>query len=612
MRAAPNLQNCVGRLVLFFTLLFASNTFAFGASISVPLQLGEGFLQQQMIKQIFDDPGQTFTAWDDGSGCNQLVLSRPVVHTLTSGITLRMAGEGRAGTPVGELCLPLIPWNGFIDVLLRPVADDQSIRLEVIDSSIKDADGKENTAGAVWNWTKQYAHPKLAGVRISFTKLLNDLKRVAPMLFADSQHARQILSSLTVSDVSTDQQSVRVHLAMEVPDIQSYAVTQHEPALSTAELVQLEQNLKHWDVFLTLVAKHAAAAAQDQAISEQLLAILLNARHELTAALTADQQSSTDSVRRLFLTTWNELSPVLRQISLGIPSESALDFIAFIGAVDALQAIDAVGPSLNLDISVDGLRRLARMITPAGVPDPLQYDEEVDPELRRLFDFGPPLQVPENDLQRPSSFNWLINSAWAQDSWDRSTLFKLNKWIPTKENIHGYLTRVLWLLEDVVYKVLRENPLQESYQDIFQPLVLAAAWQETCWRQFVEKNGQRKPLKSSIGAVGIMQVSPRVWRGFYHPNALTWNISYNALAGGEILHHYLTHYAIRKQEHRRSNNVHDLARATYAAYNGGPGHLTRYRIKKTPDRLKRIDDAFWQKYQIIRAGDSLAVKRCYG
>ena len=191
------------------------------------------------------------------------------------------------------------------------------------------------------------------------------------------------------------------------------------------------------------------------------------------------------------------------------------------------------------------------------------------------------------------------------------TIFKLNKWIPTKENLHGYLVRVQWLLEDVVFKVLRDNPLEESFQQIFHPLMLASAWQETCWRQFIEKNGERKPIKSSVGAVGIMQVSPRVWRGFYHPKALTWNISYNANAGGEILHHYLTHYAIRKQEHKRTNDIHDLARATYAAYNGGPSHLTRYRSKSTSKRLKSIDKGFWHKYQLIRDGDTLAVKQCY-
>ena len=102
-----------------------------------------------------------------------------------------------------------------------------------------------------------------------------------------------------------------------------------------------------------------------------------------------------------------------------MPADSTLDFVGFIGAVDALQAIDAVGPSLNLDISLDGLRRLARMITPSDVDDPLLYDEQVDPELRRVFDFGPPLELPEPEPLPPSGLNWLLKSAWAQDSWDR-------------------------------------------------------------------------------------------------------------------------------------------------------------------------------------------------
>lgn len=615
MQVVKKRPHRIGRFVLFFTLLFVSNTFALGATISVPLRLGQEFFQQQVIKQMFGNAEQTFTAWNDGSGCNHLILSKPDVNTAPTGITLRMTGDGRAGTPIGELCLPLIPWNGFVDVVLRPVPAGNAIRLEIIDSSIKDADGKENTAGTIWNWTKEYVHPSLANIRIDFVKPLNDLKLVAPMLFAEAQHVHNILASLAIDTVTTNLQGVEVTLTMNAPDTLADSTQREqtsEPALSPEEVLQLEQTLRHWDVFITLVAKRAAAVADDEAISEQLLSILLNARHELTGSLTADDSNRRDPVRQLFLQTWSELSPVLKKISLNIPDESALDYIAFIGAGDALQAIDAVGPSLNLDISTDGLRRLARMIVPDEVQDPLMYDEEVDPELRRLFDFGPPLQLPEMEAPQPSGFNWFISRAWAQEAWDRSTLFKLNKWIPTKANIQGYLRRVLWLLEDVVYKVLRDNPLDKTYRDIFHPLMLAAAWQETCWRQFIEKDGERKPLRSSVGAVGIMQVLPRVWRGFYHPNALTWNINYNALAGGEILHHYLVHYAIRKQEHKRANNIHDLARATYAAYNGGPGHLTRYRSKKTPARLKRIDTAFWQKYQIIRDGDSLAVKQCYG
>ena len=108
-----------------------------------------------------------------------------------------------------------------------------------------------------------------------------------------------------------------------------------------------------------------------------------------------------------------------------------------------------------------------------------------------------------------------------------------------------------------------------------------------------------------------MQVSPRVWRGFYHPKPLTWNIHYNATAGTEILRHYLGHYAIRKEEHKKTNDVQNLARATYSAYHGGPGHLTRYRKKSTSKKLKNIDESFWRKYETVRDGNSLAVQQCY-
>ena len=77
------------------------------------------------------------------------------------------------------------------------------------------------------------------------------------------------------------------------------------------------------------------------------------------------------------------------------------------------------------------------------------------------------------------------------------------------------------------------------------------------------------------------------------------------------MHHYLVHYAIRKEEHKRANGLQNLPRATYSAYHGGPRHLTRYRKGDTSPKLKRIDDAFWKKYETVRAGDSLAVRQCY-
>ena len=109
-----------------------------------------------------------------------------------------------------------------------------------------------------------------------------------------------------------------------------------------------------------------------------------------------------------------------------------------------------------------------------------------------------------------------------------------------------------------------------------------------------------------------MQIMPRVWRGFYDTDSLGNSIVYNAIAGSEILHRYLTRYAIRKGEHKQQGGLENLARASYAAYNGGPRHLKRYRLDDTKQSLKKIDKSFWKKYQQVRDGDELAVRQCFG
>jgi soluble lytic murein transglycosylase-like protein len=140
--------------------------------------------------------------------------------------------------------------------------------------------------------------------------------------------------------------------------------------------------------------------------------------------------------------------------------------------------------------------------------------------------------------------------------------------------------------------------------------MLATAWQESCWRQFVKKGEKLAPLSSVTGDLGLMQVNRHVWRGLYDVKGLSGDIEYNGHAGAEILMRYLSRYALRKNEHKQPGG--HLARATYAAYNGGPSHLARYRAEKQISQLKQIDEDFWRKYQAVTSGQELAVKSCYG
>jgi hypothetical protein len=71
-------------------------------------------------------------------------------------------------------------------------------------------------------------------------------------------------------------------------------------------------------------------------------------------------------------------------------------------------------------------------------------------------------------------------------------------------------------------------------------------------------------------------------------------------------------YAIKRKEHELGGGADALARSTYAMYNGGPGHISRYRKDTTGKYLKQIDAAFLKKYREIQARGAGAVKSCYG
>ena len=68
-----------------------------------------------------------------------------------------------------------------------------------------------------------------------------------------------------------------------------------------------------------------------------------------------------------------------------------------------------------------------------------------------------------------------------------------------------------------------------------------------------------------------MQVNRVTWRSIYDIKGLNGDMSYNGNAGAEILHYYLTRFAIPKKEDKQVGG--HLARATYSAYNTRPADL---------------------------------------
>jgi hypothetical protein len=589
--------------------------------VQVPLDLDHKLLRQALLSRIYTDPQHTARLWDDNSGCNYLVLSNPRIASLGQRLQILSEAEAKIGTVVGDHCILLLDWAGLIEVLQEPKLDSQhaTVYFQTVESNLYNAAGEKTLAeGKVWELVKSYAHPELAQVQVNLQSPLAELRHLFPLvLLLPENQIQTAMHSLHLSKVQTTAAGIRLILAFTLPDRSVVKLpSSPEPALSPEELQHWETAWRPWDAFLTFIIKHAAAASQSEALRLSLLEILLDTRYAIWDALSASpNQKTPDPVRVLFLQTWERLTPLLYRLSNDLPHDTALRYLSFITAGNTLKTIDQLGPETGLEISTTGLQRLARTIAPQAAQDPLFYSFKVDPTLRRAFSFSFPLPSPRespNSAANPIS-RWFWRNAWATEGRvDSKLIARLNRWAPSADDIKAYLPLAHKLLDQTSRQVSSSHRLTPQLQSLYRSLLLATAWQESCWRQFIKQGNAIKPLKSGAGSVGLMQVNQHVWRGFYDVRSLTHDIGYNAKAGGEILMHYLINYALKKNEHKAIGNIHNLARATYAAYNGGPKHLSRYRNSDTPPALRQIDASFWNKYRTINQGNEFAVAQCYG
>ena len=582
--------------------------------VRLPLRFDNALVEKLLAEQVFTGADRSLEATRDAQGCNYLILSEPKVGGAAGLLRVRSAARARVGTAIGSRCLVLLEWTGFVETDQRAELEAQrtAVRFRTVDSRLLGDDGASATfTGAVWGWVADFVHPRLDTLRVDLEAPLAEMRALLPLMMAagDAARTRAIVDSLAIGAVEVEPGAITLLAQVDVPPGVAPAPA---PALGPDELARWQQAWQRWDAFLTFVIKASARDTASDEAREALLEVLLSARYDILEVLAA-APGGPDPVPALFVRTWGRLAPVLRELQAGLPGEKALRYLGFIAAADALRGIESLGPGSGLDISADGLRRMARMIAPATGEDPLIRSFELDDELRSLMGFGPAIEPP----QPPGGARWLERLVPAANATvkaaarvDPLLVVKLNLWVPDYRNAEGYLPLAERLLDQTAGHTLAKGKVPEAHAKLFRDLLLATAWKESCWRQFVRVDGKIRTLESVTGALGMMQVDPNAWRGFYDVANLSADIGYNARAGADILAHYLTHYAIRKGEDK--HGIRDaLARATYAVYNGGPSHRTRYRVKSTRRSLRAIDASFYEKYLTIKSGGTRKLMTCY-
>jgi hypothetical protein len=571
-----------------------------------PLTVSYDALLTAMRRHLQPSAGSGLELWRDPDGCGSFRLKDVVVTGTDRVVNIAGPASGEAGLRFLGLCWANVAWTGYVEISARPdVGADWQLRLRDLDVRVYDKNRRTTgMAPRLFTLVKRWSETELSRFTFDLGPPLHDVSALLTE-FAGSPGTTSLasaLASLRPDGVVVAPDAVRLFVTMEVPVV-SAQPRRPESVLTPAEIKRWEATLDDWDGFLSFIVKDLAGENEDPGVRDDLLGLLLDARRELIGILARGPEPGTDAVRRIFVTKWDRLRTIVQRTAAQ-PNDDlakAVRSVTFLAAGDALTAIDAVAPTLGLDFSADGLRRLARTLDPAFVGDPVEQSDQADPRLQELFRFRDPDAPPRRPPPQPRSRLWDLlapRPAYAEsDEW-RALSTRLDRWVASDDELPVYRAAMDRLLTLAAQRAIDPDRLEGRFAGLYENLVKATAWQESCWRQFVRNDGGVTYLESPTGDVGLMQVNVRVWRGFFSLRRLQWNAAYNAGAGAEILQQLLVRYGVREA----GTALENAARATYSAYQGGPGGYRRYRAATSTSRTAAIDRAFWAKYRAVATG----------
>jgi hypothetical protein len=577
-------------------------------STTVPMTIDYPLLNALVAQTSFADVGQQAVLLHRQEGCREVVVSSPRFFAEDQKLFLEIRIHLQYGLGLGSVCLFPLTFDGFLIVRKTPTIDpeDWTLRFVTESSSVLDTERRPaRLANLAWSMVEEHVLVHQEAISVDLGPPIKDLRDFLPIVMPRDQPelVLEMLASLHPETVAIEPLGLRLENEIIVPQ-GLYREDEEEVPLSEEELERFVAAWEVWDAFMvniisTLVGKDLKAEERFL-----LLDVLLRLRYGFLEELDSPEPNR-DLVREQFVDAWEVLGPLFRSHLVASEPGSLLGYMAFFSASDALVALDKLGPALGLDISRDGLVRLARLLA-EGKEQILEYGPEVLPELLRTLGLedhssldSPPPQSPGLPWVLSLLGRFLATPVRAESV----SIGRDDPWIFKRGDLRGYLDRVHSLLREQAEMTLHESSMAKEHQDMFEDMVLATAWQESCFRQFIATGEQVTFLRSyNNTSVGLMQINERVWRGIYDQYKLRWDIAYNARAGTNILDLYLTKYA---EPRMRRDAEHDWSADTvagllYAMYNGGPGQRDRFLQRQAEDKLYRSDKLFREKWDWVR------------
>ena len=642
--------------------------------MTIPLNIDYLTLGAALKDQLYNGANGRAELWAGYDKCQFLYATNPRFGRNDGVLKLETNAELSLGLAVAGKCITPITWSGIIEAESQPyVGADLAIKFHVTNINLYNSEHKRTILLRGFDLIKHSLIPRLETFSFDLRaplRQLEDLVRAAAVPDAAGRVDNALSTLRPMSAVVPEDRGLKLTLELSVPAIAIPTPAASAAPLSPAEIAAWQTMLDNWDAFSVFAIKQLGGTVEDKQVRSELFDLLLDSRYRLVAALARPEASSgPDPIRVIFIDEWTRLRTIIQSAAQrGMLGNRALEFLSFVSAGDALFAIDQAAPALGMRISEDDLRRLARIMAPQYQADPIAFSYDTDLALQQMFGVTEPLETP-GPLEAPSSATgptpgssgtpgilptpspvisrpgiptssptpkssataipsaasspaamlriqeWLFVTADADAAEDPlaaqivSLGAVLRRVVVEGDNASSYTRSVENLLTLTAQRELVDKGLEPRYRQNYLIVVKSTAWQESCWRQFVRVHGRVRFLESPTADVGLMQVNKHVWRGFYSIPRLEWDIVYNAGAGAEILIRLMTGVAADASS-ERGDPLAEVARSTYAAYNGGPDAHNRWRRADEPAQARDIDQSFLVKFRAIAARQQFDIMTC--
>ncbi len=609
---------------LLISHMFLAPLSVIGKEISIPITLDYELLDALIIGSYFTDPDRTAQIVNEGNGCIELKLSDPSFSGGDGVIHLRSSIFLHVGTPLGDTCMLPYQWQGEIEVSQIPQIDSNwELRFKTTNTTLFNETGqKMESLDIVFDRLLPHVNEYMHNFSVKLAGPIEDLRTfILPMFTAEAQQeAEALLNSIRPGDISINEQRMVVTLHADAHALAQPSQPDSPIYLSDDEIDAFLELWETWDSLLVYLIGMLVEQPLTPEEKQQIINLVLDTRYELVTTMN-DRSVQKDFVRVQFLKGWQLISGIIRRHLLQNTAQTSLGYLSFITAGDALTILDELGPAFGVEISRNGLIRLAKIL--GGESVELRYTPGTNKALQRLFDIEPdagdaPASEPAEPVTAPeTSFfrmlhgieNLVLPAAHAAS---QPSFSEIKKWQPPARFNEDYLVRIRKLLNTAVTSLVVRKQRSDQLNKIYRDMIPAIAWQESCFKQFVVKDQQLTYLISyNNSSVGLMQVNERIWRGMYDMQRLRWDISYNASAGSDIADLYLQRYCLPKYGKKILSKPELLSQLVYAMYNGGPTQYDKFLKRSSAGKLYDSDRLFAEKYEWVRDQAWENTSRCF-